>query len=205
MVPAAGNGSVEAAAPHAAPNDECSASAQLQALCATRERALKAEQAQRGFYERLVREARGLLGEAYAALLLEDYDVAQARLPSVAAKLRLACCQQTGSIVSLGASSWARPRTRPCSCQSQPRVAHKWRGTCSPEAFCSAGTVPRLHVLAEHSLCRRHAAKLLHTCTFAAGFDEHTARLCRTERDRRVPSGRPRTLSRCCGRRRSTT
>jgi len=160
MVPAAGNGSVEAAAPHAAPDDERSASAQLQALCAARERALKAEQAQHGFYDKPVREARGQLGEAYAALLLEDYDVAQARHPSVAAKPCLTCCQQAGSIVSLGASSWARPRTRPCSCRSQPRVAHKLRGTCSPVAFCSARTVPRLHVLAEHPLCRRRAGKL---------------------------------------------
>lgn len=79
-MPAAGNGAVEASMQDAATGR--AAAKQLLSACAARERALKELLAERTFYEQPVRAARQQLGAAYEALLLQDYDAAQARPPA---------------------------------------------------------------------------------------------------------------------------
>lgn len=89
-MPAAGN-STAAPAPGAqvAVHD---ASRQLIATCAAKESALKALLTERAFYEQPVRMARQQLGQAYEALLLQDYNAAQARALASDAVQCLAAC-----------------------------------------------------------------------------------------------------------------
>ena len=104
-MPAAGNGAVKASTQDAATGR--AAAKQLLSACAARERALKELLAERTFYEQPVRAARQQLGAAYEALLLQDYDAAQARPPAESG-VSWPCAYRTPA-ASRCFCSWDRP------------------------------------------------------------------------------------------------